>query len=1542
MASFGNSILSTHSGHHRIFIGPIVLKHHNHSNSNEPTSHQGQAKSFHSHHANARHSTQAAVPKPWWVQGSSFLKSHTLPHQTSTPTTAPVPGTTPTSPAPSAIPNAPLQQTSIPQLSYTFSDHSSDESHETDDEDPNAFDSEDERRDYEQDNDEDGEDERGEREGHRKLEYGPDRNKSVHPFQISTSTASASSNESLSARVGHSLQGYHGTSEHSDPTQGRHELPHTGDSAGGWRTKGPEVKGKERAAEDNNEPIMATATRWSSKEKKRTKSMRDEGEPNRLKKFFGHHRKARPHEGDLDNPDLGWESEGSRMPRPRPTRQMSSGALIVGQQHLHKNHHPVLVGSPLSSVMDLPATNHPVYVSSPVSSMVDVSKPENLERPDPIPIQNLPPEESGVQKSDHLGPAWKPSSSSVKTLSTPSSPINSNIRRGATWVTARESVSSVNRDSLYGQALEEENEEDEDDADEHYSLAKVISRESDSGAGIRPNGQAEGAIRTSQESKEKTMEELAVSDTASQKEPLSTTISKASTRFGRALLNRSPTGMKRQSDMPIRTSVQPVESICSIDKGCQLQTDSPVKKKHVRFLTKVQYQIKSSREPTLLSTHPVVKQDRMLVRKEVTERSGPHVYNSDTARRLERMSQGWKEWWCVMKGPPTDSKPPVKRIRRRSKADKRIEKGRLEFYYNHKKINGTVVLSSCTSVSVYSSLDYSIAVTQNYPEALGLTVYILRPRTISLACAWYMDIYTLLNGNAPIPPFIEIAVPDFDVKIRVPIPEDSDSGTDDDDDLVESIEDEDEDEGMGTALSSTLPFQEQQDAGQSSTTTPHENYRTAASDLPTRMLSKTFYLTDDNARPQLVAPDEVTPKLLRSHVLSLLKDVPDWTEVVKIWQDPGQYGDVALCWKRYDRIEWIYWNERVLSETNNLHLQKGHIGFADGSEWTGRMDWTVVGPQVLDKTHLLELRPITHYPSKAKIAGGQELHEPDPIEGYLVRVSTFAGNPIRRFRRLYLTSHDHMLIYTVPSESHSPTMQHAGSIDPLTLVFCITPHRSANPDHKDMSQSRSLRRLKAQVKAARGFIDMTKIEAVRVLTVREWETMRHVSYKKSMKGSKRERLGKAVMRATEAVEEAGDRARTASASHQVGQQEQEPQVIEREPDNYFFPTILVEPESLQQQTAIPGSNSQQQQQQRHGAANGSTHELHGSEPLNNSLRKKLAVNGHTATTSLREGFIKSATFVADVLLHNDTGNMDNHLEDSNVIEVEMKGGPCVRFRAFSPEAAHLWCDQLQKLAEYWKLRKHLDIKEHMYVSQANCQLASSLDTDEIQLGETIQDWDNDRAMVSPGIWNWCVVNGCRSITKSGMVYYKPKLHSTFRRMFLVLTEGYLMLFHPHRRSKTTGQLVPTTVSKLASIHSLMDIYIYSGHFSDEDTVHGTNDESERLPRYFPDGLIVDDPDEDCTFSIWRGKRRRMLSRRGPALLTMSARAVSGSSKVFGKDGLLSSIVKDGVVYGSAPRSCGVFRARSRPDLEEWVFAINNEIERVVRAERRRIRFAGRS
>lgn len=344
----------------------------------------------------------------------------------------------------------------------------------------------------------------------------------------------------------------------------------------------------------------------------------------------------------------------------------------------------------MSSEVNLPAANGPIYVSSPVSSALDVSKADNLERPDPRPIQNLGSAAGVGTGTDLLAPGWKSHSNS--SLSSSGTPRNSNMQRGATWVTAREYGSGFGQGSLYDKAIEEENESDEHGEEhDHYSLTKTTSRATEWEDAEEEGVPNQGASNAAPNVTNPTAKDENAADTTS-KEPLSATISKAGTLLSRTSLRRDPTGLKTQGGADKPKVARPEESICSIDKDCQTAAAEPSNKKHVRFLTKVQNPISSSRQPTMLSTNPMVKQDRMLVRKEVTERPGPHVSNSDTARRFELQSEGWKEWWCVMKGPPVGPKPPVNKIRRKSKRAKRIEKGRLEFFYNHVSITVFYIL----------------------------------------------------------------------------------------------------------------------------------------------------------------------------------------------------------------------------------------------------------------------------------------------------------------------------------------------------------------------------------------------------------------------------------------------------------------------------------------------------------------------------------------------------------------------------------------------------------------------------------------------------------------------------------------------------------------------------------------------------------------------------------------------------------------------------------------------------------------------------------
>lgn len=72
---------------------------------------------------------------------------------------------------------------------------------------------------------------------------------------------------------------------------------------------------------------------------------------------------------------------------------------------------------------------------------------------------------------------------------------------------------------------------------------------------------------------------------------------------------------------------------------------------------------------------------------------------------------------------------------------------------------------------------------------------------------------------------------------------------------------------------------------------------------------------------------------------------------------------MGLCWKHYDRLEWCFGDQYDL----------------------------LLGTFALNASHLLEYRPLTHYPRSAQLEDGQISIEPAPIEGFLVRCTNRYG-----------------------------------------------------------------------------------------------------------------------------------------------------------------------------------------------------------------------------------------------------------------------------------------------------------------------------------------------------------------------------------------------------------------------------------------------------------------------------------------------------------------------------------------------------------------------
>lgn len=128
--------------------------------------------------------------------------------------------------------------------------------------------------------------------------------------------------------------------------------------------------------------------------------------------------------------------------------------------------------------------------------------------------------------------------------------------------------------------------------------------------------------------------------------------------------------------------------------------------------------------------------------------------------------------------------------------------------------------------------------------------------------------------------------------------------------------------------------------------------------------------------------------------LDELGEAPEWADVLETWLKNQRIG---LAWKRYDRLEWIH----------------------------GANERKMYGTIAMLKSHELELRPKTHYPTTAVTRKKKKtLTEPVPVEGFLIRLTGQRGRTKRMglmyHKQLYFASHDQYLVFSRPTKVTPP------------------------------------------------------------------------------------------------------------------------------------------------------------------------------------------------------------------------------------------------------------------------------------------------------------------------------------------------------------------------------------------------------------------------------------------------------------------------------------------------------------------------------------------
>ncbi|TKX21182.1 pleckstrin homology domain-containing protein [Elsinoe australis] len=430
----------------------------------------------------------------------------------------------------------------------------------------------------------------------------------------------------------------------------------------------------------------------------------------------------------------------------------------------------------------------------------------------------------------------------------------------------------------------------------------------------------------------------------------------------------------------------------------------------------------------------IIKMEKMLLRVDIASGSEqPEAdFTEKDSRRVEtRVVEKWREFMVVCR----ESSGKPKSNGKKSEEDDEIEtvdtspEFTLQMYQTRvipasnqsktkRRFKHEIPLDRATvRINLYSSLDKTIAIC--VPEAHRTRIFFLRTRSGTSSVEWFHFLRQILGLRRA--RTIQINIPDLGANVRLDNPFDR---------LIEGEDLEKAAEGDEEALNKSLQ-----------------------------------------------AESSVAKNII-DRCLTMLAKGEEWNGVLEAW---ANHDHIGLCWKRYDRIEWVH----------------------------GEHERKMYGANAMLRTHDLELRSKQHYPQTAKNRNGKAIAEPAPVEGFLVRLTSQKGAHQRLgkyfFKRLYFTSHNQFLVFLRPGQARPPppptlpmtensAIPSAGQLSAkIPLIYAVNPYPTSDshidwldpssathPLHQhDTDASDEASRVFSTLHNSDGFINLTSVLKVR-------------------------------------------------------------------------------------------------------------------------------------------------------------------------------------------------------------------------------------------------------------------------------------------------------------------------------------------------------------------------------------------------------------------------------------------------------------------------------
>ncbi|ONH69855.1 Sporulation-specific protein 71 [Cyberlindnera fabianii] len=287
----------------------------------------------------------------------------------------------------------------------------------------------------------------------------------------------------------------------------------------------------------------------------------------------------------------------------------------------------------------------------------------------------------------------------------------------------------------------------------------------------------------------------------------------------------------------------------------------------------------------------------------------------------------------------------------------------------------------------------------------------------------------------------------------------------------------------------------------------------------------------------------------------------------------------------------------------------------------------------------------------------------------------------------------------------------------------------------------------------------------------------------------------------------------------------------------------------------------------------------------------------------------------------------SQLDRDTYFAIHMKNGSKMVLKAQTTELRDEWITRLTELKSYWEKRCSEDGALVRALRDENAIKLNINDPMEADAFEMAPKWEASRGEANPEIFNVTPYSLFRPIIRSGVLFQKPKKHSTFRKYFVVAVPGYLLLYKMIVRD-FAGRIKPTTHYKHYITVPLSDCYIYSGQICEMDLLKRDVDVDNicqgksLLPRVYEDGWLSSDDEPSRCFTLWFGSKRAISGKSLPKTDPDSV----GESR---NPSLIKMVSRLGVTGQSV-----VFMCKSRQERDIWVTNLYTELERFGRANER--------